>query len=408
MQIFFDLMRRVAETRAHRKLFLSKVHPSSGQNILLIKDLQTMQNDYVDTAIVELLGYPANRWGAVPSSRWLSLCADLRDYQPPSPTLMIDSERKWELVSALQKSIRRGDKEMALRLISATNGMPDECAYFWRRLCVIACEDVGPADDVLASFVIACSTVFPPKKTGSGNYKLFCFLAEQMCALPTRSRIYCSYSVIEPAAIKAELPELTVQDEAIVSAVMRNREEVQAPHSPWREWQKKNDWRAEKLLRYVGLSLPLEMTKIEEPLPPSRILFDLPSYCFDMHTRVGLRVLQKLVRGVDGAEGIRDFFQENKIKNAHRALGEVLFFVEGARIEGELVYEPLSSLEQRVLAYQYGLPFDRWEKLRFLLEKALQDGIVDRVREEILTQFYGQGNLQLIAAEEDLIRDASN
>jgi hypothetical protein len=86
----------------------------------------------------------------------------------------------------------------------------------------------------------------------------------------------------------------------------------------------------------------------------------------------------------------------------------VLFFVEGARIEGELVYPPLCSLEQRVMAYQYDLPFDRWEELRFLLEKALQDGIVDRVREEILRQFYGQGNLQLIAAEEGLIRDASN
>jgi hypothetical protein len=66
-----------------------------------------------------------------------------------------------------------------------------------------------------------------------------------------------------------------------------------------------------------------------------------------------------LVRGVDGAEGIRDCFQENKIKNAHRALGEVLFFVEGARIEGELAYEPLCSLEQRVLAHQYGLTDSR-------------------------------------------------
>jgi hypothetical protein len=76
-----------------------------------------MLDDYVDTAIVELLRYPANRWGAVPSSRWLSLCADLCDYQPPSPTLTIDSERKWELVSALQKSIRRADTQLALRLI---------------------------------------------------------------------------------------------------------------------------------------------------------------------------------------------------------------------------------------------------------------------------------------------------
>lgn len=352
----------------------------------------------LDTTIGELLNYPGNRWGTALSVRWLSLCADLRDYRPPfSGTLAIDRERKWELVSALQKSIRRGDKEMALRLISATDGMPEEAAYFSRRLCVIACEDIGPADDALASFVIACSTVFPPKKTGSENYRLFCFLTEQMCALPTRSRIYCSYGVIEPAAIKGDLPELTLEDMTIVSAVTRNRAAIEDPQNPWREWQKRNDWRAEKLLRYVGLSLPFEMTMVEEPLPPSRILFDLPSYCFDVHTRVGLRVLQRLVRGVDGAEGIRDFFQENKVKNAHRTLGEVLFFVEGARIKGELVYEPLCSLEQRIMAHQYGVPFDRWQELRSWVEKALQDGILDRVREEILTQFYGQGNLQLIA-----------
>jgi hypothetical protein len=65
-----------------------------------------MQSHYVDTAIVELLNYPVSRWGTAPSSRWLSLCTDLRDYQPPSRSLMMDSERKWELVSALQKSIR--------------------------------------------------------------------------------------------------------------------------------------------------------------------------------------------------------------------------------------------------------------------------------------------------------------
>jgi hypothetical protein len=111
------------------------------------------------------------------------------------------------------------------------------CLYFWRRLCVIACEDVGPADDVLASFVVACSTVFPPKKTGSENYRLFCFLAEQMCDLPTLSRIYCSYGVIGPAAIKSELPELTAEDKTIVSAIMQNRAAVEASQNPWRQWQ---------------------------------------------------------------------------------------------------------------------------------------------------------------------------
>jgi hypothetical protein len=309
----------------------------------------------------------------------------------------MDKERKWELVSALQKSIRRGDKQLALHLLSAMESMPQEYAYFWRRLCVIACEDIGPADDVLASFVVACSTVFPPKKTAGENYRIIWYLAEQMCALPTRSRIYCSYGAIEPAILNRHFPELTLQDQEIVSAILQRRAALQVPENSWLEWLRKNDWRAEGLLKFVGLRLPMEMTRKEVPTPPSKTIFDLPSYCYDMHTRVGLQVLQQLVRGVAGAEAIKDFFVENKINNAHRVLGEVLFFVEGARIEGELFYEPLCSLEQRVVAHQTGLPLQRWNDLRFLMEKALREGVLDRVREGMLQRYYAQEKLQLIA-----------
>jgi replication-associated recombination protein RarA len=53
------------------------------------------------------------------------------------------------LVSAFQKAIRRGDKVMALPLVSAMHSLPEEYGYFWKRLWVIACEDVGLADDTL-------------------------------------------------------------------------------------------------------------------------------------------------------------------------------------------------------------------------------------------------------------------
>ncbi len=268
--------------------------------------------------------------------------------------------------------------------------MPEEYAYLWRRLCVIACEDVGPADDTLAAFVVACSTVFPPKKTGNKNYDLLCFLAEQMCDLSTRSRIYCSYGVIEPAAMKSELPELRAEDKPIVSAIMQRKAAVQTPTSTWQEWQRKNDWRAEGLLRFVGLRLPLGMITVQTPLPPYKMLFDLPSYCYDMHTRVGLAMLKRLVQGVEGAEGIRELFQRNKIKGTHRAVGMALFFVEGGRIEGELIYEPLCNFEQRLFAHQYGLALKMWLELRVLVEKALAEGVIDRVREEVLQQFYGR------------------
>jgi hypothetical protein len=131
------------------------------------------------------------------------------------------------------------------------------------------------------------------------------------------------------------------------------------------------------------------------------MLFDLPSYCYDMHTRVGLAMLKRLVQGVEGAEDLWEFFQRNKIKGAHRAVGEALFFVEGGRIQGELIYEPLCCLEQRLFAHQYGLPLKNWLELRVLVEKALEEGVIDRVREEVLHQFYGREFLQSIAPARD-------
>jgi MgsA AAA+ ATPase C terminal len=138
----------------------------------------------------ELLSYPNNKWGENVSERWVSLCTALRDYEAPCRSLAINKERKWELVSAFQKSIRRGDKQMALRLISAMDSMPEEYAYCWRRLCVIACEDVGPADDVLASFVVACATVFPPKKTAMAKTTGSCASSLSECEISRRAAAF--------------------------------------------------------------------------------------------------------------------------------------------------------------------------------------------------------------------------
>lgn len=352
-----------------------------------------------------LYSYPEIIWAKPASDRWSSLCDALRQYDAPIGRLVLPRERKWELVSALQKSIRRGEKNLALQLVSGI--MPEEYAYFGRRFCVIACEDVGPADDVLTSFVVACATVFPPKSTGSNNHGLFCFLAEQMCDLPTRSRIYCSCG-IEPAITKSDSLGLQAQDHLIVAAILRQTAVFQFPDSPWREWQRRNDWRTDGLLRFVGLRLPMQMTKRDAPVPPYKMLFDLPSYCYDMHTRVGLEMLQRLVRGVGGAEGIKEFFQRNKVKASHRALGEVLFYMEGGRIESELVYEGLCYLEQRFFAHQFSLPIDEWWHLRVLAEKALESGIINRVRDEVLRRYYGQRKLQLIAQTGGTSCDTSN
>ena len=45
-------------------------------------------------------------------------------------------------------------------------------------------------------------------------------------------------------------------------------------------------------MRFVGLVLPMEMTKVGAPLPSYKMLFDLPGYCYDMHNTGGTRNAQ--------------------------------------------------------------------------------------------------------------------
>src|SRR5438034_1441652 len=106
--------------------------------------------------------------------------------------------------------------------------------------------------------------------------------------------------------------------------------------------------------------------------------------CF-LHQRVRhvLLLVQRAggIQSFPRALGSAGIYAGSRHRNHSRtALGEVLFFVEGGRIEGERIYEALRSLEQCLLAHQFGLPLKSWSHLRVLVEKALKNGVIDRVR----------------------------
>ena len=262
--------------------------------------------------------------------------------------------------------------------------MPEEYGYFWRRICVIACEDIGSADDMLVKFVVACATIFSARNTGPENLRLLSFLAEQMCDLPIRSRIYCSYETVSIAANKGLLPSLEPEDEIILDVIVHKKKTVEVGNSWLHEWQKKNNWRTGGLLRYVGLSLPLKRRSTPIHCLRPELIFDLPSYCYDAVHQDWTRGFAATRPGSHGAEAIRDFFQRNRVNAPHKVLGEALFTVEGGREKCELVYPSLRSLEQRIFARRFGLPFDEWLRLCDLTREALENGVIDRLREEIL------------------------
>jgi hypothetical protein len=191
-------------------------------------------------------------------------------------------------------------------------------------------------------------------------------------------------SMIEAMVTEGNVPELSAEDEQIVSAILEQKAAMLSPKNAWQEWQSRNDWRAEKMLRFVGLTLPCEMVRVRLPIPTYRILFDLPSYCIDVHTRSGQAMLSLLMQGASGATVIRDFIYRSKVKGALKALGEALFYVEGGRIEGEMVCPALSRLEQLLIAHQHGLSLNGFLTLQCLVLDALNAGIIDQIREEVL------------------------
>lgn len=244
----------------------------------------------------QLISYPEQSWGSRASERWASLCERLRMYSNQASSFSVARERKWELASALQKSIRRADITTACRLVSAIAQMPEEFGYFWRRLCVTCCEDIGPADDDLASFTVACASIFTPKKTGAATEQILSFLVDEMCSLSSRSRIYCSMSIIEAIVAEGNYPTLSGGEIATVAWITARRRLMESPVSSWQQWLSQNDWRAERILRFLGLRLPEAIFCPRHTIPQHQVLEQLPSYAFDVHTRVGQEVLRRLMR----------------------------------------------------------------------------------------------------------------
>jgi hypothetical protein len=134
--------------------------------------------DEVSSRCDRLVSYPAKHWGLSAGTRWLALTEGLRQWTPPDTTVVFDSpQRKWEVVSAYQKCVRRGSNDWAQQLVGAVLVFgPEQRRYFWTRITATACEDVGYADPELMRFVIVCAALFPPSAGEQLTRHLWSFL----------------------------------------------------------------------------------------------------------------------------------------------------------------------------------------------------------------------------------------
>jgi MgsA AAA+ ATPase C terminal len=102
------------------------------------------------------------------------------DREPPNFEPLIADQ--WVIKSLLQKSIRRGDVEIAQR--AALTFLEQKGSALWRRFIVIAFEDIGAGSADLVAMTVAASTDSSWRKQSSGDAIVASHLARLLAEAP--------------------------------------------------------------------------------------------------------------------------------------------------------------------------------------------------------------------------------
>lgn len=135
-----------------------------------------------------------------------------------------------EVASALQKALRRGDERGALYWMSELD-LAGYTAYVWRRLRVVASEDVGLADPLA---VLTVHTLYDAwrefekaakargeTRPGRGGARLFLVHAVLLLARAPKSRLVDHATI---ATYRGERPTMKIPDHALDRHTRRGRQ----------------------------------------------------------------------------------------------------------------------------------------------------------------------------------------
>lgn len=136
------------------------------------------------------------------------LVKSLGEYETSYPRASLaQPSNKWVASSAWQKSIRRGDVQTAK--IMATALWRHESAYPWRRIGVVALEDVGAANPHLVTQIMYALKSKKWREQQGGDLKVLLYFTESL-ALSLKDRVSCDLEIWadqdpELASVREEL-----------------------------------------------------------------------------------------------------------------------------------------------------------------------------------------------------------
>ena len=331
----------------------------------------------------------------------------------------------WIVSSLLQKSVRRGETEIAQR--AAVTLLHLKGSAIWRRFMVIAFEDVGVGAIDVVTTIVAASPDAAFRKTCGGDLRVAAYLAALLAEAPKdRSADYLVGAKDHPAladfvqemsnaCVEAQLSfvrdtALALPRRAVAAwfALSRGGEgawskgDLERLLGWYRELGLPDDLltatqiAAARTREPITLMVPLiwlatkgskDVTVRNCPVPALTMASGVPLYALDEHTRLGRQAIWRFAS--ENAEVRACLERFVLVGQRRRAANVTAFYVDAAPIAKRLQWEQSDTLEtfglERDLLHA-GVPAEGIEPLLECMRVNL--GHLNELRADILTRSY--------------------
>jgi hypothetical protein len=337
---------------------------------------------------------------------------------------------RWIASSLLQKSIRRGDAELAQR--AAFHLLELDKAAIWRRLIVIAFEDVGAGDlDVLletvfvagssewrrgcgeaAALGLATRRLAEAIKDRSGDY-LICaakdhFDLSETCDLCRKTSLEQRLALIadssQPLAKRAVAAWFASGINWRYDHQVRGGD-IRALAGAYRELGADKELAnamvlaAKRAPEPLVVLVPLIWLELQrsgpisvrsDPVPETKTIAGVPLYAFDKHTRLGKRAIERLI---GENKPLRDCIVGFLAQGSPKKAAEIAaFYADAAPVARRLVWAQSDSLERLGIEADFlaaGLRLEGIEPVQAAMNAALEQ--LNEIRAELWTAAVAAG-----------------
>lgn len=279
-----------------------------------------------------------------------------RDFRDVAPVcLRPQPGEKWLASSALQKAIRRGNREIAA--LAAETLLAVAPDYVWRRLPTICLEDIGLANRLL------CAAALEASRSSVFRHRL-----------GDRAVAHC---LIDAACT-------SVKCRALTDLLMLDSSKPPRAHDWYRSVDRMNlsfidsylarygfsaaglGLQVPKLLRMMPAEVRIETNPSDEP--GDELVGDLPACTFDKHVAVGKRSYAYFAKA---CKPVREFFQRNPALDPLKSIAITMFIVESAVLDRSLHWDGRDELLAKSIARDftvYGLTNQQGKALQSIAQ----------------------------------------